>query len=132
MSQTIADNLSVLKALNELKQKTLSAERYYSHSQCHDLNMIPVYYERFKEIARENNRDNTKIFIFIMFFMYSPYSCVKRGERGHTRRTIARMLKISDANVSIQFCDAKVLFEKHKGFRAETERIYQLMQDAGK
>lgn len=125
--QTITESVLTIKTLREQKEHIIKEEIESTRPECTNLELIPLYYKRFLELSNEKNKDNTKIFVFLIFFLYSPASCVGRGVRGGVRKRIARLLNVSNAAVSVQFSDAKVLFEKHKGFRAETERIYQLL-----
>lgn len=125
--QTITERVTVLKSLREQKERIIREELDRTRPACSNLDLIPVYYEKFMSVANKNYKDNTKIFVFLIFFLYSPASCVRRGVRGGVRSRIAKLLNVSNAAVSIQFSDAKILFDKHRGFRAETERLYQLI-----
>lgn len=121
----ITEKIQKIKFLREQKELIMREELEQTRPVRTDLDMIPVFFEKFKEAANPKNKDNIKIFVYLMFFMYSPASCVGRGVRGGVRRNIAKLLQVSNCNVSVQFSDAKVLFNSHKGFQAEAERLYQ-------
>ena len=120
----IAERLGKIKSLRHQKEVIVREERLSSEPLNDDVDKIPCYYERFNGIASPSNKDNVKIFVYLIYFIYSPASCIGRGLRGPVRRKVAEVLNISCSAVSMQFSYAKVLFDKHRGFRAETEKIY--------
>ena len=95
-----------------------------------DLGEIMHIYEAFKSVANPKCKDNTKIFVLLVFFMYSPVSFLnKRICRGGVRREIAKVLGLSNSAVTIYFGDAKSLLLNHKGFREEAQRLFELLTE---
>ena len=128
--QMIKEQLQTISIVRKKKRLILEEEFVNTRPVETDLSKIPYYYQKFNEIANPDNRDNIKMFVFIVFFMYSPVSCIRRCVRGNIRKEIAKLLRVGNAAVSAQFGDAKVLFAKHKGFQQETERIYNALRSA--
>ncbi|MCQ2257857.1 MAG: hypothetical protein MJZ41_07690 [Bacteroidaceae bacterium] len=123
----ITEKIHKIKYLRE--QKAYFAKKEYEQSRPieFDQDKIPNYFSRFNKVSNPSNKDNVKMFVFLMFYIYSPASCVGRGVKCGLRKNIAKLLHISNSAVSQQFSDAKVLYEKHTGFRLETDRIYYAM-----
>lgn len=112
--------------LREQKNLAIMAEYSNTRPMKDDLGEIKAIYGKFLEVANPMCRDNTKIFVLIIFFMYSPVSLVnKRICRGGVRREIGRVLGLSNSAVTKYFADAKSLLFNHKGFRNEAEGAYQ-------
>ncbi len=118
-----------LRRLQWNKATIQEEERAFTDIALKDVGEIPELYRKFKVCADPENKDNTKIFIFVVFFMFSPLSCVSRKiKKGKIRRKIAEVLEIDDSRVSQQFGDAKVLYRTHKGFHDECERVHKMIQ----
>ena len=123
----IAEKITKIKTLRREKELIMQEMNEQTRPVKTNLDYIPYVVKKCKSVANPNYRDNIKIFIFLVFYMYSPVSCIGRSVRGGVRRRIAKLLKVTNSSVSQQFSDAKVLFDKHRGFKAETERIYALL-----
>ena len=123
----IAEKITKIKTLRREKELIMQEMNEQTRPVKANLDDIPSVFEKFKSVANPDYRDNIKIFIFLVFYMYSPVSCIGRSVRGGVRRRIAKLLQVTNSSVSQQFSDAKVLFDKHRGFKAETERIYALL-----
>lgn len=96
-----------------------------------DVGEIPSLYARFQAVCAPANKDNVKIFVLLVFFVYVPASLVgKRLPRGRVRKELGKVLGVSGTAVSRHFGDARSLFLHHKGFREEAERIFSAMQMA--
>ena len=128
----ITEKIKQIKQLREQKNLAIRAEYNSTRPMKEDLGEITHIYEAFKKVANPKCKDNTKIFVFIIFFMYSPVSLFnKRICRGGVRREIGKVLGLSNSAITKHFVDAKSLMINHKGFRDEAERIYsQLQTDA--
>lgn len=114
-----------------MKNLAIRAEYDNTRPQKEDLSEIGHIYEVFQQIAEPNCKDNTKIFVLIIFFLYSPVSLLNgRICRGGVRREIGKVLGLSNSAVTKHFVDAKSLILYHKGFRDEAERIYGEIQTA--
>lgn len=126
----IAEKITKIKTLSREKELIMQEMNEQTRPVKTNLDDIPSVFEKFKSVANPDYRDNIKIFVFIVVYMYSPKSCLyERNERigRGVRRRIAKQLGMSSSNVSLLFSDAKVLFDKHRGFKAETERVYALL-----
>lgn len=123
----ITEKITKIKSLCKEKELIMQEMNEQTRPVKTNLEEIPSVFEKFKCVANPDCKDNIKIFIFLVFYMYSPASCVGRSVRGGVRRKIAQLLQVTNSSVSQQFSDAKVLFDKHRGFKAETERVYALL-----
>lgn len=95
-----------------------------------DIEEIPSLYARFQDVSDPACKDNVKIFVLLIFFAYDPVSLVsKRMLRGKVRKELGEVLGISGSAVTRHFADAKSLFNHHKGFKEEAERIYSALSD---
>lgn len=83
-------------------------------------------HRRFVSVCNPDYKDNRKIFVLLAFFFYDPKLLYghRRVPKGNIRKGIGRVLGISGSSVTRLFADAKSLFYHHKGFRAETERVF--------
>ena len=125
----ITEKIKQIKQLREQKNLAVRAEYNSTRPMKEDLGEIAHIYEAFKQIANPRCKDNTKIFVLIIFFMYSPVSLLnKRMCRGGVRREIGKVLGLSNSAITKHFVDAKSLMLNHKGFRDEAERIYSQLQ----
>ena len=85
-------------------------------------------YARFQAVSDPACKDNVKIFVLLIFFVYDPVSLVsKRMLRGKVRKELGEVLGISGSAVTRHFADAKSLFNHHKGFKEEAERIFSAL-----
>ena len=123
----ILEKIVRIKNLRHQKEQIIKEEHEAWKPSKHDLDEMAGIYAKFQQVCDPTNEDNKKIIIYILFFMYSPLSCVGRGKRGSVRGKIAKVMGLSNSMISQHFCDAKILFVRHKGFREETERVYQLL-----
>lgn len=127
----ITEKIKQIKQLREQKNLAIRAEYNSTRPTKEDLGEIASIYEAFKKIANPSCKDNTKIFVLLIFFMYSPVSLLnKRICRGGVRREIGKVLGLSNSAITKHFVDAKSLMLNHKGFRDEAERIYCQLQTA--
>lgn len=125
----ITEKIKQIKQLREQKNLAIRAEYNSTRPTKEDLGEIAHIYEAFKQIANPRCKDNTKIFVLLIFFMYSPVSLLnKRICRGGVRREIGKVLGMSNSAITKHFVDAKSLMLNHKGFRDEAERIYGKLQ----
>lgn len=93
-----------------------------------DIEEIPNLYARFQDVCDPVCKDNVKIFVLLVFFIYDPVSLLsKRMLRGKVRKKLGDVLGISGSAVTRHFADAKSLFNHHKGFRDEAERIFSAL-----
>lgn len=127
----ITEKIKQIKQLREQKNLAIRAEYNSTRPTKEDLGEIAHIYEAFKQIANPRCKDNTKIFVLLIFFMYSPVSLLnKRIYRGGVRREIGKVLGLSNSAITKHFVDAKSLMLNYKGFRDEAERIYGQLQTA--
>lgn len=124
---TIAERISKIRNIRAQKANLNREEQDLSKPQFTDLDKIPSLFDKLAEQADPKNKDNTKMFIFIVFALYSPTSCAERMVRTGVRKRIAKLLRVSNSAVTIQFSDAKILYEKHRLFHAEVDRLYSLI-----
>lgn len=127
---TITDRLKAIECcrLRRLKEQLLVDA--FSKPLMTDIEALPKLYARFKEVCNTANMDNTKIFILIVFYLYSPVSLIsKRIVKGPLRRKVGEVLGISGSAVTRHFADAKILFAHHQGFKEETERVFSALND---
>lgn len=95
-----------------------------------DIEEIPSLYARFQDVCNPVCKDNVKIFVLLVFFIYDPVSLLsKRMLRGKVRKELGEVLGISGSAVTRHFADAKSLFNHHKGFKEEAERIFSALSD---
>ena len=95
-----------------------------------DIEEIPSLYARFQDVCNPVCKDNVKIFVLLVFFIYDPVSLLsKRMLRGKVRKKLGEVLGISGSAVTRHFADAKSLFNHHKGFRDEAERMFSALGD---
>lgn len=95
-----------------------------------DIEEIPSLYARFQDVCDPVCKDNVKIFVLLVFFIYDPVSLLsKRMLRGKVRKKLGDVLGISGSAVTRHFADAKSLFNHHKGFRDEAERMFSALGD---
>ncbi len=95
-----------------------------------DIEEIPSLYARFQDVCNPVCKDNVKIFVLLVFFIYDPVSLLsKRMLRGKVRKKLGDVLGISGSAVTRHFADAKSLFNHHKGFRDEAERMFSALGD---
>lgn len=124
----IADKIRQIRWLRKQTELAAIEERKQTQPTKTDLGEISHIYEAFLRVANPKNRDNTKIFILLVFFMYSPASFLNcRMCKGGVRRELARVLGLSKNAISIYFGDAKSLLFNHKGFREETQKLYNTL-----
>ena len=124
----ITEKIRQIRYLREQKLTAIHAEHNNTRPMKHDLSEIAQIYKTFQGVANPECKDNTKIFVLLVFFMYSPVSFLnKRICRGGVRREIAKVLGISNSAVTIYFSDAKSLLFNHRGFRDETQRVFDLL-----
>ena len=126
----ITEKIRQIKCLREQKNVAIKMEYNGTRPMKEDLGEITHIYEAFKRVANPKCKDNTKIFVLLVFFMYSPVSFLnKRICRGGVRREIAKVLGLSNSAVTIYFGDAKSLLLNHKGFRDEAQRLFELLTE---
>lgn len=95
-----------------------------------DIEEIPSLYALFQDVCNPVCKDNVKIFVLLVFFIYDPVSLLsKRMLRGKVRKKLGDVLGISGSAVTRHFADAKSLFNHHKGFRDEAERMFSALGD---
>lgn len=98
-----------------------------------DMGQLRALHGRFRQACDPDNKDNAKIFVLIAVLCFSPAAFVGgRLPRGGMRAKIGEVLGVSGSAVSRHFADAKSLFEHHKPFHAEAERVFALMQEETK
>ena len=125
----ITEKIKQINDLREQKNIAIRAEYNNTRPMKEDLGEIAHIFEKFKSVCNPKYKENTRIFVLLVFFMYSPVSFLnKRICRGGVRREIAKVLGLSNSAVTIYFGDAKSLLLNHKGFRDEAERIYSQLQ----
>ena len=87
----ITEKIKQIKQLREQKNLAIRAEYNSTRPTKEDLGEIAHIYEAFKQIANPRCKDNTKIFVLLIFFMYSPVSLFnKRICRCGVRREIGK------------------------------------------
>ena len=125
-TMNITEKIKQIKHLREQKNIAIKAEYNNTRPMKEDLGEIASIFDKFKSVCNPKCKDNTKIFVLLVFFMYSPVSFLnKRICRGGVRREIAKVLGLSNSAVTIYFGDAKYLLLNHKGFREEAQRIFE-------
>lgn len=124
----ITEKIKQIKQLRAQKNHFIRLEYENTRPIKENLGEIAHIYESFSKIANPKCKDNTKIFVLLVFFMYSPASLLnKRICRGGVRREIGKVLGLSNSAITKHFVDAKSLLLNHKGFREETERVYDAL-----
>lgn len=124
----ITDEINRMRAVRERKVHACRAESSIMVPAKVDLGEIAPLYDLFKCNANPEYKDNTKIFILLVYFMYSPVSLLEKGIRSKgVRRELARILGMSQNQVTMYFCEAKSLLFTHGGFRKETERLFDIL-----
>ena len=124
----ITEKIKQIKQLREQKNLAIRAEYNSTRPIKEDLGEIASIFEKFKAVCNPKCKDNTKIFVLLVFFMYSPLSLLnKRICRGGVRREIGKVLGLSNSAITKHFVDAKSLMFNHKGFREEAQRVFELL-----
>ena len=128
---SITEKIRQIRQLREQKNQLIRLEYENTRPLKEDLGEIAHIYDVFMQVADPKYKDNTKIFVLLVFFLYSPVSLLnKRIRRGGVRREIGKVLGMSNSAVTMHFADARSLMFNHKGFRDEAERIYGQLQTA--
>lgn len=127
---SISEHLAKIKIVKgRLEFAKLTAKSYTKPLRT-DIDGIGAMYEKFKQVCDPGCKDNTKLFVLLVYYFYDPVSLVnKRMPRGNVRKEVGKVLGISRSVVSRHFADAKSLFYHHKGFRDEAERIFAQFRD---
>lgn len=129
-SMTIADTLRHIQDSRARKEKERLFEEAYSRPVKTDTAEVSIIYECFKKECDPKCRDNAKIFVLIIYYLYRPEKLISgRMPRGKLRGELAMALGVTTSAVSHLFADARSLFRHHKGFRDEAERVFAIMQD---
>lgn len=124
----IVDRINQMRHVRESKEQACRVECSLMRPMKENLGEIPSLYDSFRSVANPECKDNTKIFILLVYFMYNPVSLIDKGIRSKgLRREIARVLGLSNSAVTIYFGDAKSLLLNHKGFRDEAQRVFEAM-----
>lgn len=119
-----------IRQLREQRNLAIRAEYTSTRPLKNDLGEIVDIYAKFQSVADPACKDNVKIFVLLIFFMYSPVSLVnKRICRGGVRREIGKVLGLSNSAVTKHFADAKSLMVNHRGFREDAERVYAALRE---
>ena len=125
---SITEKIRQIRQLREQKNQLIRLEYENTRPLKEDLGEIAHIYDVFMQVADPKYKDNTKIFVLLVFFMYSPVSLLnKRIRRGGVRREIGKVLGVSNSVVTMYFGDAMSLLFNHKGFRDEAERVYKAL-----
>ena len=124
---------NILESIRIAKGRTVFCrlrEAAYTKPLKSDIEEIPSLYARFQDVCNPVCKDNVKIFVLLVFFIYDPVSLLsKRMLRGKVRKKLGDVLGISGSAVTRHFTDAKSLFNHHKGFRDEAERMFSALGD---
>lgn len=133
---SLTEKIKRLRWLREQKNLAIREEYNNARPMMQDLREIGRLHEAFQNISDPECKDNTKIFILIIFYLYSPVSLLNRRIcRGGVRREIGKVLGLSNSAITKHFADAKSLLLNHKGFRDEAEKAYenilQILDDHG-
>lgn len=124
----ITEKVHQIRELRQRKNIATQAEIINTRPSKVDIEEIPSIFNKFKGVADPRNKENKRIFVFIVYFLYSPVSILnKTARRGAVRKKIAEVLGISPQAVTQYFGDSKFLFLNHEPFRKEVERIYPLI-----
>lgn len=124
----ITEKIDTMRMLRNQKIQISKKEEENVHPQKNDLSEIPAIYEKFKKVCNKNCKDNKSIFIVIVVFLYCPVSFVDNYICGKgVRKSIAKVLGLSNSSISVYFSNAKSLILNHRGFRKEVERVYNLL-----
>ncbi|MBR4533906.1 MAG: hypothetical protein IKO85_05115 [Bacteroidaceae bacterium] len=127
---SIKENINQIRALHAKKNILARQEREALRPMKTDCAEIASICQRFKEVANPKYKDNSRIFVFIVIYMYSPSSIISGAiRRNGVRNEIAKVLGVRKPAVTRYFGDAKSLFLNHIGFRNEAERIFQLISE---
>lgn len=125
---SITEKIRQIRQLREQKNQLIRLEYENTRPLKEDLGEIAHIYDVFMQVADPKYKDNTKIFVLLVFFLYSPVSLLnKRIRRGGVRREIGKVLGMSNSAVTMHFADARSLMFNHKGFREEAERVYGIL-----
>ena len=124
----VTEKIKQFKWLREQKNIAIKAEYAQTRPKKHDLEEIGRLYEKFQTIAKKGYEYNDRIFVLLIFFMYSPISFGgMRMFRSGLRSKLAKVMGTTNRSITNYFGDAKSLILNHKGFREETERIYDVL-----
>lgn len=127
---TISQRLEKIRIVEGQRKLAEIASCSFAKPLLSDMGGLSALYARFREVCNPKNKDNTKIFVLLAIFCFSPMSFFsKRIPKGGIRQEIGKVLGISGSAVTRHFADAKSLFAHHKAFNAEAERIFSLMQE---
>lgn len=117
-----------IRKIKEVRERTLLALKQDAEMRRptrHNPKEIPSIYEDFKRAANPLCRDNSRIFVLLIYYMYKPESLAYgRGCRGEVRCEIAKIMHVGIRFVSHLFEQAKFLVANNKDFRVEVERIF--------
>lgn len=129
-TESIANRLESIRIAKGRTVFCRLREAAYTKPLKSDIGEIPNLYARFQDASDPDCKDNVKIFVLLVFFIYDPASLVsKRMLRGKVRKKLGEVLGISGSAITRHFADAKSLFNHHKGFRDETERVFSALGD---
>lgn len=124
----ITEKIKQIKQLRVQKNHAIRLEYENTRPMKNDLGDIERLYEVFKTIAKKGYEYNDRIFVLLIFFMYSPISFGgMRMFRSGLRSKLAKVMGTTNRSITNYFGDAKSLIINHKGFREETERIYDAL-----
>lgn len=127
-TMNIVEKIRQIEYLREQKDCIVRAEYDSTRPIKEDLGEIAHIYEKFKQVSDPRYKENMRVFVLLVFFMYSPVSFLnKRVCRGGVRREIAKVLGLTNSSVTMYFGDAKFLLLNHKGFRKEAQRVFELL-----
>lgn len=125
---TIEERLEQIRITESRRIFAELVEKSYKKPLKTDIVGMGCLYGRFLNECNPNNHDNNRIFAFIAFFFYDPASLIhKRVTRGDVRKEVSKVLGISVSAVTRNVADGKFLFQHHKGFKKEVERIFTAM-----
>jgi len=129
-TESITNRLESIRIAKGRTEFCRLREAAYTKPLKSDIEEIPSLYARFQDVCNPVCKDNVKIFVLLVFFIYDPVSLLsKRMLRGKVRKKLGDVLGISGSAVTRHFADAKSLFNHHKGFRDEAERMFSALGD---
>ncbi len=117
-----------IRRIKEARTRMLAAAREEEKTRTprkHDPKEIPAIYREFTRVASHECRDNSRIFVLLVYYMFKPESLAYgSGCRGDVRCETARVLHVGCGFVSKLFAQAKFLMANNREFRIEAERVF--------
>lgn len=118
-----------LKAIREEKSRLSERESELAQPMLTNLDMIPIVFGWFKDLAmglpKRNKSILTKEFIFIILFLYSPGTLAGGKMKGGVRKVLGEVLGIvGKSSISDKIGIITFYYRTYKYFRQDLNIIY--------